>query len=355
MDFREEILSRRKSVADNIEKSFTDSDELEKAKNRQAGEMHANGKWVWTQLPSGKFDWRVAKKTSTESPKEATSSKEPKSEVKETKAQASPKDSGNDLDAKISDVQAQIKALQSQLAQLEAKKKETPKQEPKSDISMKTFEDTAKNSKDLNDFLSKVQAIKGVPKEVADEFFNKYGGGDKGKVDMNTAAKNFFDKFNKKEEPETEEKEKSNSVLDLTKLSDSQLEDMMRPKSGSSDSLKVRVQNEIDSRNKKSKTEESNKKNNETKGKNKSQLNKDSKDIMDLLYSGSGDKGKKEYVYKFLSENGYDTDLSDSIVKVYRDSAWADSKRDKNNFIKDGVLKILLKSNENSKKKVTTN
>ncbi len=61
----EDIQQHRAAVAENIQKAmeigFTGG-ELEKA--HKVGDVHPNGKWVWTQLPSGKFDWRVIKKTS---------------------------------------------------------------------------------------------------------------------------------------------------------------------------------------------------------------------------------------------------------------------------------------------------
>ena len=31
---------------------------------RKVGDMHPNGKWVWTEYAKGKFDWRAIKKTS---------------------------------------------------------------------------------------------------------------------------------------------------------------------------------------------------------------------------------------------------------------------------------------------------
>lgn len=59
----EDIQKHRQAVRENIEKSlqigFTESEDFEKA--HQVGDIHPNGKWVWTQLPSGKFDWRVRK------------------------------------------------------------------------------------------------------------------------------------------------------------------------------------------------------------------------------------------------------------------------------------------------------
>lgn len=60
----EDIQQHRAAVAEQIQKAceigFT-GNELEKA--HQVGDIHPNGKWVWTQLPSGRYDWRVIKKT----------------------------------------------------------------------------------------------------------------------------------------------------------------------------------------------------------------------------------------------------------------------------------------------------
>lgn len=85
------INARRQAVAENIEKAmtvgFTPDEELEKAlgagydpngedgnveKAHQVGDIHPNGKWVWTQLPSGKYDWRTIKKNTTEKKQEET-------------------------------------------------------------------------------------------------------------------------------------------------------------------------------------------------------------------------------------------------------------------------------------------
>lgn len=61
----EEINQHRAAVAEQIQKAceigFTGG-ELEKA--HKVGDIHPNGKWVWTQLPSGRYDWRVIKRTS---------------------------------------------------------------------------------------------------------------------------------------------------------------------------------------------------------------------------------------------------------------------------------------------------
>ena len=76
----EELNERRQAVAYNIAKSFEndiekaigagydpegdDGDEVEKA--HQVGDVHPNGKWVWTEYKPGKFDWRGIKKNATE-------------------------------------------------------------------------------------------------------------------------------------------------------------------------------------------------------------------------------------------------------------------------------------------------
>lgn len=41
-------------------KNINKEGDIEKA--RQVGEVHSNGKWVWTEYAPGKFDWRIIKK-----------------------------------------------------------------------------------------------------------------------------------------------------------------------------------------------------------------------------------------------------------------------------------------------------
>ena len=76
----EELNKRRQAVAYNIAKSFEndiekaigagydleggDGDDVAKA--HQVGDVHSNGKWVWTEYAPGKFDWRGIKKNATE-------------------------------------------------------------------------------------------------------------------------------------------------------------------------------------------------------------------------------------------------------------------------------------------------
>lgn len=60
----EELNQHRAAVEEQIQKGFEigfTGNELEKA--HKVGDIHPNGKWVWTQLPSGRYDWRVIKKT----------------------------------------------------------------------------------------------------------------------------------------------------------------------------------------------------------------------------------------------------------------------------------------------------
>lgn len=52
------IEMRRRMVQERIEKSF--DNKIEKAKY-QVGEVHPNGKWIWTEYAPGKFDWKSKK------------------------------------------------------------------------------------------------------------------------------------------------------------------------------------------------------------------------------------------------------------------------------------------------------
>jgi hypothetical protein len=70
-------------TARNIMQQF--SDDIEKA--HQEGDIHPNGKWVWTKLANGKYDWRVKKNSGASA--EGGSNK---NEKKEEKQPASQKD-----------------------------------------------------------------------------------------------------------------------------------------------------------------------------------------------------------------------------------------------------------------------
>ena len=60
----EELNAHRQAVQENIKKAFEvgfiGNEDLEKA--HQVGDIHPNGKWVWTEYKPGKFDWRPPKK-----------------------------------------------------------------------------------------------------------------------------------------------------------------------------------------------------------------------------------------------------------------------------------------------------
>ncbi len=71
MDINEYIRKRRALINRQISKGFNDNfsqeniskaydDEFNKA--HKVGDIHPNGKWVWTEIKPGKFDWRVIKK-----------------------------------------------------------------------------------------------------------------------------------------------------------------------------------------------------------------------------------------------------------------------------------------------------
>ena len=74
----EELNAHRQAVQENIEKAFevgfTGNEDLEKA--HQVGDIHPNGKWVWTQLPSGKYDWRLIKNKQGDNSTKSSSSKQ---------------------------------------------------------------------------------------------------------------------------------------------------------------------------------------------------------------------------------------------------------------------------------------
>ena len=74
----EELNAHRQAVQENIEKAFevgfTENEDLEKA--HKVGDIHPNGKWVWTQLPSGKYDWRVIKNKKGDNSTKSSSSKQ---------------------------------------------------------------------------------------------------------------------------------------------------------------------------------------------------------------------------------------------------------------------------------------
>lgn len=59
----EELNAHRLAVQENIKKAFevgfTGNEDLEKA--HQVGDVHPNGKLVWTEYKPGKYDWRAIK------------------------------------------------------------------------------------------------------------------------------------------------------------------------------------------------------------------------------------------------------------------------------------------------------
>ena len=70
------ILQKRKMVQSRIEKSFESGLQIselqciEKAHN--VGDVHPNGKWVWTEIRPGKFDWRVKKNSNSNGSKKGS-------------------------------------------------------------------------------------------------------------------------------------------------------------------------------------------------------------------------------------------------------------------------------------------
>lgn len=76
------IDAKRRFVQSQIEKSF--DNDIEKA--RKAGDVHPNGKWVWTEYQPGKFDWRGIKKnqksgSTTAQPSQSAAKPAPRDEI----------------------------------------------------------------------------------------------------------------------------------------------------------------------------------------------------------------------------------------------------------------------------------
>ena len=69
----EDLNNHRAAVTENIQKGFEIGfTENSISKAHKVGDIHPNGKWVWTLLPSGRYDWRVIKKQAqtVETPKQ---------------------------------------------------------------------------------------------------------------------------------------------------------------------------------------------------------------------------------------------------------------------------------------------
>ena len=140
----EEINAHRQAVQENIEKAFevgfTGNEDLEKA--HQVGDIHPNGKWVWTQLPSGKYDWRVIKKQSQSTvPSQQNVNKQQKTEDGLTKEEL------EELRALESAARKGYKLSQrdaNRLRRLQAKERELKQEKLMAPQSKKT---TPKNSK----------------------------------------------------------------------------------------------------------------------------------------------------------------------------------------------------------------
>ena len=95
----EEINERRRAVEENIRKSF--SGDIEKAnetdieKAHQVGDIHPNGKWVWTQLPSGKYDWRTINGRAHKRGQASDAHQDDKKDNKKATASTTKKDDSN--------------------------------------------------------------------------------------------------------------------------------------------------------------------------------------------------------------------------------------------------------------------
>ena len=108
-----------------ISKAQEGFDDIEKARVvRQDGDIHPNGKWVWSsQAAGGKGDWRVIKKPKDGSPAPAPAKKETKSEKKETKSAPAPALSSEALMKTLDNMSAEdLIKLQSMIKDVAAKR-----------------------------------------------------------------------------------------------------------------------------------------------------------------------------------------------------------------------------------------
>lgn len=110
---------------DTLSKAQEGFDDIEKARVvRQDGDIHPNGKWVWSsQAAGGKGDWRVIKKPKDGAPAPSPAKKETKSEKKETKSAPAPALSSEALMKTLENMSAEdLIKLQSMIKDVAAKR-----------------------------------------------------------------------------------------------------------------------------------------------------------------------------------------------------------------------------------------
>jgi len=74
-------------------------DLIEKAVQRQVGDTHSNGKWVWTEYKPGKFDWRPVKQKTQSEGSDESSKKTPSKPTAQQIANAKAKGQGKPMNS----------------------------------------------------------------------------------------------------------------------------------------------------------------------------------------------------------------------------------------------------------------
>ena len=162
----EELNAHRQAVQENIKKAFeigfTGNEDLEKA--HKVGDIHPNGKWVWTQLPSGKFDWRVIKKQSQSTvPSQQNVNKQQKTEDGLTKEEL------EELRALESAARKGYKLLQrdaNRLRRLQAKERELKQEKLMATQSQKTEGKEVEVDKNSSEYKKAFSAAKRWASEI---------------------------------------------------------------------------------------------------------------------------------------------------------------------------------------------
>ena len=145
----EELNVHRQAVQENIKKAFevgfTGNEDLEKA--HQVGDIHPNGKWVWTEYRPGHFDWRPLKRRSDASAKKEEDESDKKKLLERKDA----------LDIEIKKLNNQIivngdsvrKVLQDKKKKLESEREDIAKRISKMSSDSQTSSSSSKQAVDV--------------------------------------------------------------------------------------------------------------------------------------------------------------------------------------------------------------
>ena len=155
----EEINAHRLAVQENIKKAFevgfTGNEDLEKA--HQVGDIHPNGKWVWTEYKPVKFDWRPPKKrgSADETSERSDASAKKEEDESDKKKLLERKDA---LDIEIKKLNNQIivnggsvrKVLQDKKRRLESEREDIAKRISKMSSDSQTSSSSSKQAVDIS-------------------------------------------------------------------------------------------------------------------------------------------------------------------------------------------------------------